>query len=390
MRNHPHFSQETIQGGPPAVENQQQNVGEGINLNPDLDKLSNPDEASAIPGSLNLGILPNLDPPAAENQVEDTGQQENNQQQNQSQNNYQQNNQQDQQESEGEAGVYDVFLEQLTQRYGDKFRINMDGLDETNVMDRIEEAIINARGAKANLHPEVQKLQEALESGVDINDYYKKMQASLTIEGMPSKDLVKMTLQQNYGKSERRPNGWDDAKIQATIDKMEASGVLELEAEKIRDAYEDNRRELLTQMKNQAHQQKLENLRKMDDLRNREVEAAIKYFGSLKDINGIQLTQSDHAAFAEDFRYATTPNPQTGRSPLYDALQSNENLAKVFWFLSKGDAEMRKALTLAKEGAKNDFIQKLDKIPKTPQKTAPHIAGEINFDALVEPENYGQ
>jgi hypothetical protein len=348
----------------------------------DLDRLANADESSAIPGSLNIGNLPNLDPPNLDDQNNNQQQsQQNNQNQNQ-----QQNNQEQQQQNQDEPGLYDEMLTSLSERYGDKFRIDMDGLTEDNVMERIEDAIYNARGAR-KLHPEVEKIQKAIDSGMKIEDYYKSMKQAIDIKTMASKDLVKLSLSQNYGKSESRPNGWDEAKINATVDKMESSGILDVEAERIREAHEMATANMTEQLARQANEKKLADKQKMDELRTQGVEETIKFFNTLNEVNGIQISQSDKAEFAENFRLATTPDPKTGRAPLYDALQSNENMAKVFWFLSKGDQQMRTALTLAKEGAKNDFLGKLDKTPRQTVKSAPHQTQEINLNALVEPAN---
>jgi hypothetical protein len=344
----------------------------------DLDRLANADESSAIPGSLNIGNLPNLDPP----NIDDMN---NNQQQDNQNQNQQQINQQ-QQQNQDSVGVYDEMLASLSERYGDKFRINMDGLNEENVMERIEDAIYDARLSE-RLHPEVEKIQKAIDSGMSIEDYYSRMKQSMDIKKMSAKDLVKLSLSQNYGKSEFRPNGWDEEKINATVDKMESSGILDIEAERIRESYDIATAKMADDLAKQASEKRFAEKQKMDELRTQSVEETINYFNTLNEINGIQISQSDKATFAEDFRIATTPDPKTGLAPLYEALQSNENMAKVFWFLSKGDKQMRTALTLAKEGAKNDFLAKLDKTPRQTVKSAPHQTQEINLNALVEPAN---
>jgi hypothetical protein len=261
----------------------------------------------------------------------------------------------------------------------------MEELSEENVMERIEEAIFTARDAKNNLHPETKKLQEALDAGVKPEDYYKNLRDSLAIENMQPRDLVKLSLTQNYGKTDARPNGWDDAKIEATLKKMDDSGIMEIRAEEIKTAYQQSREQLANTMKQQVIEKRLAGIKANDEIRTQQVNSTLEYFNSLTEINGIPLSQGDKAEIAEDFRIATTPDPKTGTSPLYDALQSNENMIKAFWFLKKGDDNMRKALTLAKEGAKKNFLEKLDKTPKITAKTAPHASEVINLDALTEP-----
>ncbi|MEO7397225.1 MAG: hypothetical protein ABIW84_01540 [Ilumatobacteraceae bacterium] len=290
----------------------------------------------------------------------------------------------DNQPGNEKPSVYDELIDTMATKYGEKFVINTEGLTQENVFDRVEEAILRATG-KGDLHPEAQKLQDAIAAGVPVDEYYKQYNQASAIETMDAKALVELSLKQNFGKSEKRPNGWDDQKIADTLEKMDKSGYMEVEAEKIRSGYIQQKENLATTL---AEKQRSENLRMQQETsttREKIYNETIEYFNKLNDVNGVPLSQSEKTAFAPDFKYLITPDPKTGTAPLFDALQSNETLAKVAWFLRNGDAGIRKALTLAKEGAKTDFVNKLDKEPKVLQKGGAHKTSEINMDALIAP-----
>ena len=102
----------------------------------------------------------------------------------------------------------------------------------------------------------------------------------------------------------------------------------------------------------------------------------------MKDVYGIPVSKAELAEFKEDFKYLVTPN-EKGMAPITEFLQSNENLVKFAYFLKKGDAKIREALTKAKENAKQSIIDKLDDEPKLPKKIAnSRSEGAIDLDAL--------
>jgi len=278
---------------------------------------------------------------------------------------------------------YQSIVNKYYAKYGDKFDLNTKDITEENFTERIEEAIFSAK--QSELHPEVQKFNKAISQGVKPEEYIQKYSKSLDIESMPSKELVALSLKQSYGKTEQRPNGWDDNKIEDTIKKMETSGLLDIEAEKIKTNYQENRATMAERLANEQRQMRETEERSINTERDRQIKESINYFNTLNDINGLPISQSEREGFVDEFKYLVTPTQETGMSPLAEALQSNENLVKIAWYLKKADSKIRESLSQAKENTKNNFFNKLDPEPKLPKKTGPVQSTGIDLDALVAP-----
>lgn len=279
---------------------------------------------------------------------------------------------------------YVDLVRSMENKYGERFQLGND-LTSENFFERLEEAMYNAKVEQTQLHPEVEKFNRAVSSGVDPNEYIRNYNQSLQVESMDPQDLVRLSLKQSFGKSEQRPNGWDDAKIDSTIKKMDSSGILEIEAEKIKTTYQYERETLSENMSNQRKAFESNEAVRINGERETQINESLAYFNKLNDISGLPLTQSEKESFIVDFKHMITPDPNTGMAPLMESLQSNENLVKVAWLLSKSDSKIREALTLAKENAKNSVYNKLDPEPRLPKRSGPARADEINLDALAEP-----
>jgi len=283
------------------------------------------------------------------------------------------------------------YLEKVKKRY-DEFGYEVpNNLNENNAVDYLDalyEEVRKEQTGSINLHPEVEKFQKAIESGIKPEDFYKTMKGYAEIEEMQSYDIVKTSLKQNFGKSESRPNGWDDDKIESTIKKMDQSGLLDIEAEKIRTEYQERKLRAADEMIKQKNFERQQHYVEMAKVRDESIKSALGYFNNLENINGLPISQSEKSEFAEQFRYLVTPNEQKGLSPLLEMLQSDETLVKVAYFLSKGDAKIREQITRSKEFAKNDFLNKLDPEPKIPQSRGGFPSTEIDFDALAAPSQF--
>jgi hypothetical protein len=275
------------------------------------------------------------------------------------------------------------ILTKMKAKYGEDFELPKD-TNADNFYEKIEDAIAYIN--QPNLHPEVIKMQKAIDAGVDPEAYIKKMTDTSSVTTMEADALVRLSLKQNFGKTEKRPNGWDDAKIDETIKKMDNSGLLEIEAEKIRTKYVEEKEQLAEKMTTEAKLAQQEQMNQMHQEREGQIKETLGEFTKMNDVLGIQLSQSDKAEFAENFRYLVTPDQKTGVAPLVEMLQSNENLAKVAYLLSKGDSKVREALSVAKESGKKSFKDKLDPEPRVAKKSGTHNASEIDLDALAAPE----
>jgi hypothetical protein len=351
----------------------------------DLDALSRPEGAPALPGEggepIDTSSLPNLDnkmdkelgnvdntdhtvdKPEGSNQPEGS--------------------QQSVVDKTISTDFHSGIIAKMKAKYGEDFELPKD-TNADNFYDKVEEAIEYMKAPQ--LHPEVIKMQKAIDAGVDANEYIQKMTDTTSVTNMNANDLVKLSLKQNFGKTEKRPNGWDDAKIDETIKKMDNSGLLEIEAEKIRTKYVEEKEQLAERMSTEARLAQQEQMNQMHTERESQIKNTLGEFSKMNDVLGIQLSQSDKSEFAENFRYLVTPDQKTGVAPLVEMLQSNENLAKVAYLLSKGDTKVREALSKAKEGGKKSFLDKLDPEPRVAKKSGVQNTNEIDLDALAAPE----
>jgi hypothetical protein len=346
----------------------------------DFDALSRPEGAPNLDGP-DLTSLPNLDPPATVDPLITTPTGFNGQQQ-------------QQQQVQVPGADNDPFpfkgittaeskalIERLANKYGENFQLPED-VNEENLFEHVENAI----RPKNDLHPEVLKIDAALKSGANFETVVKGYNQLTDIKSLPNKELVTGSLKSSYGKSEKNPNGWDDAKIADMVGKMEATGMMDIEAEKIRHNIDQQQTNYLSEIKNRQETDRATNLQQMNVERESEIRNTLTTFSKMNDIFGIPLTQSEKAEFAEDLKYLVTPD-DSGAAPVLQWLQSNDNLAKVAFLMKKGDAKVKEALLNAKNGVKNKFINKLDTEPKLTQKTTPLITPEIDMDALSRPAN---
>lgn len=344
-----------------------------------LDKVAAPDNGGDPGFSVpdlddKIANLPNLDQPDV------TQQNQNNSNIPNLDNEHQQTNQTSQQNDIFQSKYRDL----IKKKYEDFGAEMPDDITEENFIDKIDE-LYASNVNRPKLHPEVEKFNEAVSKGVNPDEYIKTLQGINQVLEMPAEQLVRLSLKSNYGKSENRPAGWDDDKIESTIKKMEASGLLDVEAEKIKVSYQNEKQTAAQRMTEQAQARRNEQITQMNTLRDQSIKSSIEYFNKLDNINGIPVSQSDKHEFTEQFRYLVTPDENKGLSPLLEMLQSDETLVKVAYFLSKGDAKIKEQLTRAKESSKNDFLNKLDPEPKITQKRSGMQSTEVDFDALAAP-----
>jgi len=261
-----------------------------------------------------------------------------------------------------------------------------DGLSEDNYVDKLTEFIYeNTEFDTPQLHPEVERINKALSEGVAFDEVIKHYSQVNDVINLDSKELVKSHLKSTMGKSEARPNGWDDDKIESTITKMDNSGLLDIEAERIRDGIRISRQGYLEQAAQQRASDNQKRNHELAGVREQQISKSVEYLNTLDNIYGVPVSKAEVQEFKDDFRALTTPD-ETGMAPLVQLLQSNENLVKIAYMLTRGDDSIRKALHSAKEGVKKSFLEKLDPEPRLPKRTGTVDPGKIDLDALAEPE----
>ncbi len=284
----------------------------------------------------------------------------------------------------GWLNQYVPILDKYKAKFGDDFMLPA-GTTEENFAENLEFAISEQYSRK--LDPRVSSLQKAIEDGVDPEEYFSTYKQMSDYTKMSDAELVRMSLEYNYGKNEKRENGWDEDKLKTVIDKMDKNGMLEIEAEKIREYYNSEKEQLHEAMLESKRESQTMAKQEASKTREKHISSAIESFNELNDVFGIPLSRSEKEEFQGTFKYLVTPD-ESGEAPAVKLLRSNENLAKVLYILQKGDKAIRNAIDKAKSGAKQDFLGKLDPEPRAAGKGVAHNPREIDFEALAAPEKY--
>lgn len=263
-----------------------------------------------------------------------------------------------------------------------------EGLTEENYLDKYNDFLYENTEFEGedNIHPELKKINDLVNKGVDYKEAVAAYQRMNDLAALPDKELVALSLKQQFGITEERKDGWDENKINERISKMESSGYLEIEAQRLRDQIKEEKDKINSQYEESVRQRNEKSATETEKLRTQQIDKSLEYLSGITEVYGIPISKAEITEFKEDFKYLVTPNKETGVSPIMELLQSNENLVKIAYFLKKGDAKVREALTKAKESAKKSVIDKLDDEPQLPKKTAaPMNEGAIDLLKLTEP-----
>ena len=262
-----------------------------------------------------------------------------------------------------------------------------EGLTADNYIDKYNEFLnenVEFEGTE-QLNPSLRPLNDMVNKGMDVNEAIKAYNTMNNLTSLSDKELVGLYLKNEFGKNDKRTDGWDEAKINAQLTKMDSSGSLEIQAHQIRQNIQREKETLAANYERQQAEQYQKQSKEFEAKRNEQIDSSLKYLSGLKDVYGVPVSKADLQEFQNDFRTLVTPN-EKGVTPLAEMLQSNENLVKVAFFLSKGDSKVKEALTRAKEVAKKNLIDKLDEKPNLVKKGGTSAdPGAIDLDALSKP-----
>lgn len=350
-------------------------------LDVNLDALSapaggyDPDIHGGVPGGDDLNNLPNLDPqpdPEPTPSPEPTPDPDPN-------SNTDPNPQPDPQPEPNPnpdpqpAGEYWMKpFEKLKERFGDEYQIP-EGVTEENYLEVLQQQM------QPELHPEVAKIQEALDKGVDFNTYMNELQRQSNLGSMGDRELLAHQYKQTY-------KDWDDKKVNEVLDKLDSAGMLELEAGRLRNTINEQNQKLATELADKHQRENAANIEKMNQDRSNQINQAYQTFESLENVYGLEFSQAEKQEFKPFFEKLVTPD-DTGVAPMFQMLQSNETLVKLAAMMWKGDDKVRSALTNAKESGKSAIVNKLDKTPQSPPKSgSPTDPTKVDMDALAAPE----
>lgn len=289
------------------------------------------------------------------------------------------------QTEESQYTIKDAIRDGFKSKFGDEFDLPEDFSDE-NWVEKVIDIVNTKSPSQKELHPIAKQIQEAAEKGLDIEEIFANVAATKAgIQNATDEDLVMHELASTLGKSEKRPNGWDETKIKSVIDNMKRSGVLEVEAEKIRAQAEERSRQVLeTTIKEKEIQRERITIERQKAIDNK-ISTVMDTFNKWDDIYGLKLGQAEKSQFAKEFPDLVKPDPKTGLTWIEQQLSNDETLAKVTYFLKYGDS-FKGAITRASEAGKEKILGKLDPNPRVKRATGSDHEGGIDLDALASPE----
>jgi hypothetical protein len=320
--------------------------------------------------------LPNLDPKPERNENVNGDQDLGDQQQNTNQNNNQNQNQDLANQANPATGneYWMKPFEQLKTANPD-WEIPQ-GINEDNYLQYLQKIF----EPEVQVHPELIKMQEAIDQGVKFEDIVKEYKNIQDVNSLSDREVLASKFKESY-------KDWSDDKINEVLNKMENSGLIEIEAGRHRKEINEQQSTALDNMRKNVEQQSSQDIAKINEERSKQINDSLKHINSANDIYGLPISQSEKAEFSEYFAKLVTPD-NTGMAPMFQMLQSNETLAKVAMMLWKGDDKIRAALTNAKEAGKNAILGKLDPKPNNVQRSGGggQDSMQIDFDALSAPE----
>jgi len=255
-----------------------------------------------------------------------------------------------------------------------------EGVNEENYLAVLQQIMTPQQ---PEIHPELMKMQEALNSGVGFDKIMETFQQSVDVLNMPDRDLLAQNLKETN-------QNWDDEKVKTVLDKLDNAGMLEIEAGKLRNMITQSRGQQTEAMRIKSEQDIQNQLAQTKQERDTAIKHSLEIINKSEQIYGLPISQAEKAEFGQFFEKLVTPDQKTGTAPMMDMLQSDETLVKLAMMMWKGDDKVRAALTDAKESGKQSVFGKLDKTPNGPKKGGGNNGDlGIDLDALSAPERFG-
>lgn len=249
------------------------------------------------------------------------------------------------------------------------------GINEQNYLEVLQ----NVLSPKPQIHPELQKMQEAIDAGVPFETLAEKFSQQSDALKMDDRQLLAENYKQHY-------KDWSDEKVKEVLDKLDNAGMLEIEAGKVRNAINQERSQLAESTRIQNEQAFKQESERINQERTKQISESLDIINKAEHIYGLEFSQAEKQEFGQYFAKMVTPD-ETGMAPMMQALQSNDTLVKIAAMLWKGDDKVRAALTNAKESTKAAVLDKLSPNPQGPPKGGNQgDPTKIDYDALSAPE----
>jgi len=283
---------------------------------------------------------------------------------------------------EGEV-AQETHTNDYWQKPFDKLKEEVDGfelpedLSEENYLDYLKE-YWSQDAPQPDVHPDLMKIQNALNEGAEITEILKDITTDFDVMKLSDKDLLRLDISKTN-------DNWDDDKVSDVINRLDNAGMLELEAERVRNRVRNFHEDRMNNLESEAKSAKLQQREKNSTERNEQIDQALKTFNEMDEVYGLPISKAEKAEFSDYFKTLVTPD-DSGVAPMFQMLQSNENLVKLAAMMWKGDDKVRSAITDAKESGKNAIKSKLPGNPKTFGNNGPMDPNKIDLDALSAPE----
>lgn len=236
--------------------------------------------------------------------------------------------------------------------------------------------------SQPDLHPEVARIQEYVDKGGKVEDYFHQIsQTDRLLNLEDDKALMFEVYKNQYGKSEQRPKGLDDEKIKDMLSKKEAVGVLAIEAFQTREALEKQKanreQENATYARKGAIDPKdPQQVQKMQASIEANVRQVVKSNGG--KLYGLDLSKAgSEDEFVRLGKYYFTPD-QKGVTPYQRVMSGNGNMIKAMLLVHLAEQGYIDASLLEKANSGKRSI--LKRMPTQPRPAGGGKSGAPAFD----------
>jgi hypothetical protein len=249
------------------------------------------------------------------------------------------------------------------------------GINEQNYLEVLQ----NVLNPKPALHPEIEKLQKAIDAGTPFESLVERFNQQTDTLKLDDRELLTRSYKEAY-------KDWSDDKVKEVLDKMDNAGLLEIEAGKLRSAINYERTQLAENARIQNEHAQKQQSEQINQERTKQISESLDVINKAENIYGLEFSQAEKQEFGQYFAKMVTPD-ETGMAPLMQALEDNETLVKIAAMMWKGDDKIRSAITNAKESGKQAVLGKLDPNPQNPPRGGnQNDPTKIDYDALSAPE----
>jgi len=251
----------------------------------------------------------------------------------------------------------------------EKFNFLLQTIHENTRVPELEDAFIKDYIANKRVNPDFDPVEWV--------DQYAKQAVDFT--KMDDKTFLFEAYKMENGKSEENPNGWSDEDINTELNRL---GRIEMTEKR------KQKESLLTSKRNQQievlNQQKVierkSAINKMQEATNLEIDRVSKQFAENKNINGLDLGESDLTDAINEFKVLSTYD-DNGNRPLYDLFNDEANLFKAFLFVRKDGALMKEILSSIKSDAALDILKRTS---LNPEKPGNQFAGNLKLPTAAD------